>query len=242
MTEVQALVDAWRQARTVTVLTGAGISTDSGLPDFRGPEGLWTTMPGAEAMFDIDVYMSDPEVRRRAWANRRASGAWTARPNEGHIALAELQRVGRVTALLTQNIDGLHQQAGSTDVVELHGTIWTVACLSCAARWPAGEILARDEEDPHCEHCGGLLKSATVSFGQALDPRVIGAALDATRDCDLLVAVGTSLQVNPVAMLAGVAEQLAIVNAEPTPYDDVAQVVVRASISDVLAQVRRSLV
>lgn len=238
VTAVAALVDTWRAARAVTVLTGAGISTDSGLPDFRGPEGLWTTMPGAEAMFDISVYVSDPQVRKRAWANRRASGAWTARPNQGHLALADLQRAGQVHTLLTQNIDGLHQQAGSVDVVELHGTIWEVACLSCAARWPAAVILDRAEPDPLCEYCGGLLKSATVSFGQALDPQVIGAALDATRDCDLLVAVGTSLQVNPVAMLAGLAEQLAIVNAEPTPYDDVAEVVVRAPISEVLGRVR----
>ena len=235
------LVDLWRDSSRVVVLTGAGVSTDSGISDFRGPNGLWTRNPAAQAMFDIDTYMRDPEVRRQAWANRRQNPAWTAEPNRGHHALAALQRTGHLATLMTQNIDGLHQRAGSRDVLELHGTIWEVTCMSCGGRWPTPEVLARPEPDPPCVLCGGILKTATVSFGQALDPRVLDAAFTAADESDLLVAVGTSLQVNPVAGLAGVAGTLAIVNAEPTPYDDDADVVVRDSISDVLDEVRRSV-
>lgn len=235
------LVDLWRNAPRVAVLTGAGVSTDSGISDFRGPNGLWTRNPSAQAMFDIDTYLRDPEVRRQAWANRRDNPAWTAEPNRGHHALAELQRTGRLGTLMTQNIDGLHQRAGSIGVLELHGTIWEVACMSCGGRWPTPDILARPEPDPPCVLCGGILKTATISFGQSLDPDVLDSAFSAADGSDLLVAVGTSLQVNPVAGLAGVAGTLAIVNAEPTPYDDDAAVVVRDSISDVLDEVRRCL-
>jgi NAD-dependent protein deacetylase/lipoamidase len=235
------LVDLWRDSSRVVVLTGAGVSTDSGISDFRGPNGLWTRNPAAQAMFDIDTYLRDPEVRRQAWANRRQNPAWTAEPNRGHHALAALQRTGHLATLMTQNIDGLHQRAGSRDVLELHGTIWEVTCMSCGGRWPTPEVLARPEPDPPCVLCGGILKTATVSFGQALDPRVLDAAFTAADESDLLVAIGTSLQVNPVAGLAGVARTLAIVNAEPTPYDDDADVVVRDSISDVLDEVRRSV-
>jgi NAD-dependent deacetylase len=235
------LVDLWRDSSRVVVLTGAGVSTDSGISDFRGPNGLWTRNPAAQAMFDIQTYMRDPEIRRQAWANRRQNPAWTAEPNRGHHALAALQRTGHLATLMTQNIDGLHQRAGSRDVLELHGTIWEVTCMSCGGRWPTPEVLARPEPDPPCVLCGGILKTATVSFGQALDPRVLDAAFTAADESDLLVAIGTSLQVNPVAGLAGVARTLAIVNAEPTPYDDGADVVVRDSISDVLDEVRRSV-
>jgi NAD-dependent deacetylase len=237
----QDLATLWGACPHVVVLTGAGISTDSGINDFRGPNGLWTRNPAAQAMFDIGTYVRDPDVRRLAWANRRANTAWTAQPNRGHLALADLQRRGRLRTLMTQNIDGLHQRAGSTGVLELHGTIWEVSCLSCGGRWPTPEVLARPEADPPCLLCGGILKTATISFGQALDADVLDAAVDAARTCDLLVAIGTSLVVNPVASLAGMADVLAIVNAEPTPYDDDAEVVVRASISDVLDEVRREL-
>ena len=242
MRTVDGLVDLWRASPRVVVLTGAGISTDSGISDFRGPNGLWTRNPAAQAMFDIQTYMRDPEIRRMAWANRRENPSWTAEPNRGHHALAGLQRAGHLDTLLTQNIDGLHQRAGSTDVLELHGTIWEVSCLSCGGRWPTPEVLARPEPDPPCLLCGGILKTATISFGQPLDSAVLDAAFLAADRADLLVAIGTSLQVNPVAGLAGVARSLAIVNAEPTPCDDDAEVVVRDSISDVLEEVRSSLV
>jgi NAD-dependent deacetylase len=237
----RALIAAWRAAGSVAVLTGAGISTDSGISDFRGPNGLWTRNPAAQAMFDIRTYVSDPEVRRRAWASRRANPSFSAEPNPGHLALAALQRYGRVSALMTQNIDGLHQRAGSVGVLELHGTIWEIVCLDCGRRWPTPEVLARPEDDPECTECGGILKTATISFGQALDRDVLDAAVAAVEDADLLVCVGTSLQVNPVAGLAGLATELAIVNAEPTPYDDDARVLVRGSISDVLGRVADEL-
>ena len=236
-----ALAALWAASSRVVVLTGAGISTDSGINDFRGPNGLWTRNPAAQAMFDISTYMRDPEVRRMAWANRRTNPAWTATPNRGHRALADLQRRGRVAGLLTQNIDGLHQRAGSTGVLELHGTVWEVVCMACGGRWPTLEVLAREEPDPPCTLCGGILKTATVSFGQALDPEVLDAAIRAVREADLLVVVGTSLVVNPVAGLAGLADCLAIVNAEPTPYDADARLVVRESISDVLEEVDHAL-
>jgi NAD-dependent deacetylase len=209
------------------VLTGAGISTASGIPDFRGPQGLWTKDPSAQAMFDIDEYVASSAVRAAAWKQRLAAPAWTAEPNAGHRALAELERQGRLTALITQNIDGLHQKAGSSNVLELHGTVWFVDCLSCGRRIPIAELLPRleaGEEDPACLVCGGILKSATVSFGQSLDQKVLDAAVAATEACDTFLAVGTSLQVYPAAGLCDVAlragKRLIIMNAEPTPYDE----------------------
>jgi NAD-dependent deacetylase len=226
-------------ARSITVLTGAGISTDSGIPDFRGPQGVWTRNPAAAAMFTLDNYVADPEVRRQAWQNRRGHAAWTAEPNAGHRALVELERTGRLRAIVTQNIDGLHQKAGSSAdlVIEIHGTLWHTQCLGCGNRTPMRDTLARvdaGEADPPCLLCGGILKSATISFGQALDPDVLRAAATAARDCDLLLAVGTSLTVHPAAGLVDVATaagaRIVVLNAEPTPYDPVADLVVREPI------------
>ena len=232
-----ATVARWvREASAVTVLTGAGISTDSGIPDFRGPQGLWTRNPGAQRISDIRAYVTDPQVRRQAWRSRREHPAWLATPNAAHRALVELERSGRLRALVTQNIDELHQRAGSDRalVLELHGTLFMVTCLSCADRTPMAEALDRvagGEEDPSCLRCGGLLKSATVSFGQSLDPAVLAAAGAAAADCDLLLVVGTSLTVQPAAGLVDVAVRagipVVIVNAEPTPYDEVAAALLR---------------
>jgi NAD-dependent deacetylase len=232
-----ATVARWiREASTVTVLTGAGISTDSGIPDFRGPQGVWTRNPGSQRMSDIRAYVSDPELRRQAWRGRREHSAWSARPNAAHLALVELERAGRLRALITQNIDELHQRAGNDPalVLELHGTVFVAACLSCGHRMPMSEVLdrvERGEEDPCCLRCGGLLKSATVSFGQSLDPDVLAAAGAAAADCELLLVVGSSLTVHPAAGLVDVAAaagaRVVIVNAEPTPYDDIAAALVR---------------
>jgi NAD-dependent deacetylase len=236
-------------ARTVggagrtTALTGAGISTDSGIPDFRGPNGLWTRDPEAARLFTFDRYVADPEVRRRAWQTRRDHAAWTARPNAGHRALVDLERAGRLHAIVTQNIDGLHQRAGSAPerVIEVHGTIHEVLCLGCDDRTPMVQILARveaGEEDPSCARCGGILKSATISFGQMLDQTTLRRATTFVAESDLLIAIGTSLRVYPAAGLVdlalGAGAQVAIVNAEPTPYDDEAHVVVREPIGEVL--------
>jgi NAD-dependent deacetylase len=230
-------------AERITVLTGAGISTDSGIPDFRGPQGLWTTNPGAQRLFSLDRYVAERDVRVQAWRNRRDHAAWTARPNAGHRALVSLERGGTLRALVTQNIDGLHQRAGSDPavVIEVHGTVWQAECLSCGVRQPMRAVLDRvdaGEEDPACLDCGGLLKSATISFGQALRADVWQAAVDAANGCDLFLAVGSSLQVHPAASLCDRATdagaRLVVVNAEPTPYDAAADAVVRGPISTVL--------
>jgi len=235
-----ATVAGWiRDASAVTVLTGAGISTDSGIPDFRGPQGVWTVNPDAQRISDIRVYVADPQVRRQAWRNRRQHPAWSARPNAAHRALVTLERAGRLRALVTQNIDELHQRAGNDPavVLELHGTLFWVSCLSCSDRTPMADALARvdaGEEDPHCLRCGGLLKSATVSFGQPLDQAVLAAAVTAVAECDLLLAVGSSLTVQPAAGLVTVAADVGapvvIVNAEPTPYDHLAAALIREPI------------
>lgn len=225
----------------ISVLTGAGISTESGIPDFRGPNGVWTRDPKAQAMFTLQNYVADPELRRRSWQTRRQHAAWSAEPNAGHRALVDLERAGRLRSLVTQNIDGLHQRAGSTDVIELHGTLYGVECLGCGTRTTMAEALERvatGEEDPPCLSCGGILKSATISFGQHLDTAVLRRAQAAARDCAEFYAVGTSLTVQPAAGLARLAARngarLVIVNAEPTPYDDLADLVVRDPIGQVL--------
>ncbi len=232
-----------RAAGRVTVLTGAGISTDSGIPDFRGPQGVWTKDPAAAALFTFQNYVADPEVRQRAWRTRSDSPAWRAEPNAGHRALVELQRAGKLRALVTQNIDGLHQMAGSDPdlVIEIHGTMRWAICLSCDLRTPMPDVLARvaaGESDPPCLRCGGIQKSATISFGQSLDPDVLDAAVRAARDCELFLTVGTSLQVYPAAGLCdyamGVGAQLVVINAESTPYDPVADAVLREPIGAVL--------
>lgn len=220
------------RANRVTVLTGAGISTDSGIPDYRGPQGVWTRDPAAQRLVSIDAYVADPEVRRRAWASRRSHPARTAVPNSGHRALVELERTGRLVTLLTQNIDGLHQSAGLTPecVVELHGTLREVECLACGRRTPMPEELDRvsaQQPDPPCRSCGGILKSATISFGQALDPAVLDRARRAAVSCDLFLVVGSSLTVQPAAGLCDLAvragARLVVLNASPTPYDDMAR-------------------
>lgn len=237
-------------ARRIAVLTGAGISTDSGIPDYRGPNGLWTRNPEAARMSTLADYVSDPEVRRRAWQSRTAHPAWTAEPNDGHRGLVALERAGRLVALLTQNIDELHQRAGSDPglVVELHGTIWQAECLGCGTRTPMSDELARVSDavpDPACRGCGGILKSATISFGQQLDPAVVERAVAAARSCDVFLAIGSSLTVQPAAGLCGVAAdagaELVVVNAEPTPYDELASLVIRAPISETLAALTADL-
>lgn len=231
------------QARSITVLSGAGISTDSGIPDFRGPQGVWTRDPAAEAMSTIGSYLADPDVRRRAWRARLDQAALRAEPNAGHAALAELERGGRLRALITQNVDGLHQAAGSgpDTVIEIHGTAREAECLSCGLRTPMGDVLARveaGEEDPPCAECGGVQKSATISFGQALRQDVLDAAIIAARSCDLFLAVGTSLTVQPAAGLCLEAvdhgARLVVLNAQETPYDDVADAVLRGPIGETL--------
>jgi NAD-dependent deacetylase len=237
-------VRSWvRDARRVVVLTGAGISTDSGIPDFRGPQGLWTKNPLAEKMSDIRCYLADPEVRKLSWQNRLASPAWSAKPNAGHLALFDLFKRQKLHALITQNIDELHQMSGIPPelVVEVHGTMRKVMCWSCGMRAPMQKALDRvraGEADPACRDCGGILKSDTISFGQQLVPEVIDRAMRSAGEADLFIAVGTTLQVYPVAGTVDVARdaraRIVIVNAQPTPFDDVADAVFREPISETL--------
>jgi NAD-dependent deacetylase len=231
------------QAHRVVVLTGAGISTDSGIPDFRGPNGVWTKNPEAEKAATIQHYLADPDVRVRAWQTRLSSPAWQAQPNAGHRALVELERRGKLLAIVTQNVDELHQRAGSSPqhVVEVHGTMFRTKCWSCEDERPMEETLERvraGEDDPSCLVCGGILKSATISFGQALVPEVIERALGVAEEADLVLAVGSSLQVYPVANIVPRARfcgaRVVIVNAEPTAFDHVADAVLRGSISEIL--------
>jgi NAD-dependent deacetylase len=238
------VVRGWLEtAQRVVVLTGAGVSTDSGIPDFRGPQGVWTRNPEAEKQSTIQHYVADPEVRRRAWRSRLDSPAWTAQPNAGHRALVTLERRGKLDTLITQNIDGLHQAAGSSParVVEVHGTMREVVCLACGERAPMERALARvraGEDDPPCRTCGGILKSATISFGQSLVPEDLRRAELAARRCDLMLAVGTKLSVWPVAGVVPVAKdagaKVVILNAEPTEMDGLADALLQGSISEIL--------
>jgi NAD-dependent deacetylase len=235
-----------RRARSVVVLTGAGISTESGIPDFRGPNGVWTKDPKAEKLSNLHYYMTDPEIRVAAWQGRLVHPAWTAEPNAGHLALAELERKGRLHTLVTQNIDGLHQQAGSSPerVIEIHGTVREVMCMACDERAPMERALDRvraGEADPPCRSCGGILKSATISFGQNLVPEDLRRAEKAARGCDLFLALGTTLTVYPVAYLPEMAldagARLVIANAEPTPFDGQAAAVLRGNLAEVLPRI-----
>jgi len=232
-----------REAERIVALTGAGISTESGIPDFRGPQGVWTRNPGAEKMATLHHYLADPEVRRRAWRHRLESPAFGAAPNAGHQALVALERRGRLALLVTQNVDGLHQAAGSdpTRVVEIHGTLHEVVCMTCGERAPMERALARvraGEEDPPCRSCGGILKSATISFGQNLVPDDLARADRAARACDLLLAVGSTLGVFPIAGVVPIAKRagarILIVNGEPTEMDELADVVLRGPIGEIL--------
>lgn len=223
----------------VAILSGAGISTDSGIPDYRGPNGLWRRDPEAEKLVTYAYYMADPEIRRRSWRMRGDAPTLRARPNAAHEAVVRLERSGTPVRVITQNVDGLHQLAGMPErkVLELHGTARAVECTRCHARSGMTEALERvaaGDPDPACETCGGILKSATVMFGEGLDPMVLGEAVTVAKACEVFIAVGTSLTVHPAASLAGLAAdhgaRLIIVNAEPTPYDDRADEIVREPI------------
>jgi NAD-dependent deacetylase len=238
--QVRSWIDG---AERVVVLSGAGISTDSGIPDFRGPKGVWTRNPLAEKMSNIHYYLADPEVRKASWQNRLASQAWSATPNAGHVALVELEKREKLHALITQNIDELHQLAGNSPerIIEVHGTMRKFMCWGCGMRGPMQRVLERvraGEEDPRCRDCGGILKSDTISFGQQLVPEVIDRAMRSAGEADLFLAVGSSLQVYPVAGAVDIARvagaKIVIVNAQPTPFDEIADAVLGGSISEVL--------
>jgi NAD-dependent deacetylase len=243
-TDIERVAAYVANSEKIVVLTGAGISTESGIPDFRGPNGMWTTRPETMKLVNIEDYVRDPQVRVAAWQERMNHPAWIAQPNDGHFALADLERRGTLLALMTQNIDGLHQAAGSEKVLELHGTIHQAKCLSCDRRTPMQEQLDRvraGEPDPACTQCGGIQKSATVAFGEYLDALVLETAVVASSACDLFIAIGTSLSVQPAALLAEEAHRrgarLVIVNQGETPLDGRADAVLRDPIGDVLPRI-----
>ncbi len=236
---------ARRDVPLVAALTGAGISTDSGIPDYRGPNGLWRQDPDAEKLVTWSYYMADPEIRRRAWKVRQAAAERPVRPNAGHRALVDLERSGVPVRVLTQNVDGLHQAAGTPDrkVLELHGSSREFVCVECGARGPMAEALARvaaGDPDPACHECGGILKSSTVMFGENLDARVLTQARAVAAASDVLLAIGSTLQVHPAAGLVDTAlaggARVIIVNAEPTPYDRYAERLIREPISKALPE------
>jgi NAD-dependent deacetylase len=239
---LETIASLLRDAERIVALTGAGISTESGIPDFRGPDGVWTKNPSAEKLSDLRTYMSDRTVRVQAWQGRLRHPAWSAEPNAGHRALVDLERKGKLHALITQNVDGLHLRAGSSPdiVIEIHGTMRDVVCMACGERAPMERALARvraGEEDPACRTCGGILKSATISFGQSLVEEDLLRAQRAAESSDVFLALGTTLVVYPVAFLPEMAlnagARLVVVNAQPTPFDSHA-VVIREPIGDVL--------
>ncbi len=243
MTDLDEIAAWIRGADRIVVLSGAGISTESGIPDFRGPNGLWTKNPGAEKTATLQHYLGDPAVRRQAWLNRLDSPIWQADPNAGHQAIAMLEGAASLDLLVTQNIDGLHHAAGSSPdlVVEIHGNVREAKCMSCGWRGPMADTLDRvraGEADPACLECGGILKSATISFGENLVGTDLERAQAAAARCDLFLAIGTSLGVYPAARLPEIAiragARLVVMNAEETPFDDVADAVVRDPLGTVL--------
>jgi NAD-dependent deacetylase len=241
--QLDRLAATLRDAAQIVVLTGAGISTESGIPDFRGPQGLWTKDPSAERKARIQHYVSDPEHRRQVWRNRAGSEVFRGEPNSGHRALAELERRANLHTLVTQNVDGLHQAAGTSPeiVVEIHGNVHGVKCLQCGWHGPMEETLDRvraGDEDPACLECGGMLKSATISFGENLVPADLERAQRAAAGADVFMAVGTSLGVYPAAALPEQALRtgavLVVLNGEETPFDPLAEFVIRDRLGEVL--------
>jgi NAD-dependent deacetylase len=241
--EIEAARDRIASAERIVVMTGAGISTDSGIPDFRGPNGVWTKNPAAEKASTLQHYLADPEVRKVAWQNRLTTPAWTAEPNVGHDAIVELERRGQLHALVTQNIDGLHQKAGNDPekVIEVHGTVWFTRCWDCDDRRPMEQALDRvraGDPDPACLECGGIVKSDTISFGQALVPEVIDRALRVSEECDVLLAVGSTLSVFPAANCVPRAKSagaaIIIVNGDETAMDRYADHLLVGQIAHIL--------
>jgi NAD-dependent deacetylase len=244
--ELDVIAGLVRDASFVMVLTGAGISTESGIPDFRGPNGVWTKNPSAEKTATLQHYMGDPEVRRTSWQNRTKSQYWAAQPNAAHHALVDLERKGRLQMLVTQNVDGLHLAAGQSPeiVVEIHGNVREVKCMSCGVHGPMADALARveaGEEDPACLECGGILKSATISFGENLVAADLHRAEQAAQRADVFLALGTSLGVYPAAALPEIAlrrdARLVIINAQETPFDLVADAIMREQLGTALPEI-----
>jgi NAD-dependent deacetylase len=245
----EALNEAARlvhEARNIVVFTGAGISTESGIPDFRSPGGIWSQYNQDDLTYQ--KFRSHEKFRKLYWEYDRARypPMRDAQPNAAHRAVVEIERSGRLAALVTQNIDGLHQKAGSSPdkVFELHGTVHKVACLDCNATWPREEITDKMDREaidvPYCPHCQGPLKCATIAFGQALPSEVITSSFVHARNCDLFLTIGSSLVVQPACYLPLDAKRagarLILVNLDPTPYDQFMDLVFRGKAGAVMAE------
>ena len=245
MTEdAAALARFLRQSRRTVIFTGAGMSTESGIPDFRSPGGIWSRMQPIE----FQDYLSDPAARRLSWQRRlEMEETWnTVAPNDGHRAVAELVARGKASHVITQNIDGLHQQSGVPDdrLVELHGSTRYAKCLDCGTRIEITDVLAHftaHGDAPDCAQCGGLVKTATISFGQPMPEGEMARAAAAVRACDLLLVLGSSLVVYPAAGFPLQAKRqgagLVILNREETPLDHHADLVINAEIGPTMGSV-----
>jgi NAD-dependent deacetylase len=252
-TEIADAVELLRDSTRILAFTGAGISTESGIPDFRGPDGLWTRIDPDE--FNIERFRSDPEVRKKGWRLHQEGRLWGARasvqPNAGHRAFVDLWEDGRLSGCVTQNIDGLHQAAGLPDevVAELHGNVRQARCLSCQTRWPIEEVLAwvdAGQDDPHCPHCAGIVKTATIMFGEMLPESEIVKAWAIADASDAVLAVGSTLSVWPAAeiplTLLQDGKPLVIVNKGPTDMDRLATIRIEGGAGEVLTEIARGLV
>jgi NAD-dependent deacetylase len=241
MMNIDKAIELISKSDRIVGFSGAGISTESGIPDFRSPGGVWTN----NRMIYFDEFLKDREARVESW--RQKNLIWpemrNAQPNAGHGALVELERRGKLLAMITQNIDGLHQRAGNSPekVIELHGTMLHAECLSCRKRIPMDEAMARveaGESAPGCRDCGGMLKPATVSFGQSMPAIEMEMAAIASQQCEVFIAVGSSLVVYPAASFPEIAKQtgavLIIINRTPTPLDDIADLVINQEIGKAL--------
>lgn len=235
--------DLIARSNRILALTGAGLSTASGIPDFRGPQGRWTQDPDAEKVSVLSYYLQDEDIRRKAWRIRATSPALTAEPNPAHLALVDLERAGRLAGIVTQNTDGLHLVAGSSEALvhEIHGNARRWRCEDCGRTGPLSEMVERinaGDDDPRCPDCEGITRATVILFEEMLTPEVLDASVKLAETADLVLAIGTSLTVHPVAGLVpyafGHSAKVIIINAEETPYDYVAEAILREPIEEVV--------
>ncbi len=243
---IQHAVNLIKEAKHVTAFTGAGISTESGISDFRSPGGVWDRY----RIVTFQEFLSSYEARVEYWKMKKEIfyEMKDAKPNKAHIALAELERLGKLNCLITQNIDGLHQDAGSSNVIELHGTNRKAVCVKCGKLWPIEEIQAILETgnlDPCCDVCNGFVKPATISFGQSMPEKEMLKAYECALKCDLFLMIGSSLQVEPAASIPReahrVGAKLIFINRTETPYDFLATVIFRENAGQVLEKIVEGL-
>ncbi|MFA4915142.1 MAG: NAD-dependent deacylase [Syntrophales bacterium] len=243
--KIKMVADMIVKARKIVVFTGAGISTESGIPDFRGPDGLWTKVDPDD--FTIGNFLRSPEIRKRLWSHLFESGLLSdVKPNKAHYAIADLEKMGKLSCVITQNVDNLHQKAGSNPekVYELHGNMQWVKCLSCDRRYPLEEIKKKLMEKIaayECEDCQGILKPDAVFFGETLPEETLTNATHYSSTCELLIVIGSSLVVYPAAYMPAYAKRagakLVIINNSPTPYDSTSDVIINDSAGEVMSRI-----